>query len=141
MEHDLSAEVAETEMVDIMLPVAFNEDIKPHLKSSESSLTISLPKSLATDDLFFEIRRAVSVLVGAPLLHIDLFLKGQLVNLGVDVDSPISTERAGELIKVGDLRVLVNKVDNVGAKSSGRALAGAEVSRVWTPPSLWPQLN
>ena len=79
-----SASIQQQTEVEVILPLLHNLDLDNYLKEGQDGFAVSLPTDLTTDDLFFELRRAVSVLVGATLLQVDLELHGKVVNLGID---------------------------------------------------------
>lgn len=117
----------EMRSVDVELPRGFNADIASLLEEDETGIKLSVPEGISIDDLFFELRRSVSLRAVVELSVVDLYLDGQCVT--EDPSSLSHADQAAALASQGRLVVRIRKVTPAFAPAPAAEVPQAELSQ------------
>ena len=104
---DNSIEISQSENTEIVIefPRKYNKDLS-HIESDDGSdPTISVPADITVDDLFFELRREISLLTVVPAAEVDFVLDGVVVDASSSVVMEMSAADASNYANLGTLVV------------------------------------
>ena len=117
----------EMRSVDVELPRSFNADVASLLEEDEAGIKLSVPEGISIDDLFFELRRSVSLRAVVELSVVDLYLDGQCVT--EDPSCLSHADQAAALAMGGRLVVRIREVAPAFAPAPAAEVPQAELSQ------------
>jgi len=117
----------EMRSVDVELPRGFNADVAGLLEDDEAGIQLSVPEGTSIDDLFFELRRSVSLRAVVELSAVDLYLDGQCVT--EDPSCLPHADQAAALASQGRLVVKIREVAPAFAPAPAAEVPQAELSQ------------
>lgn len=118
----------------VVFPAVFNHDIRGIIKGEES-FSITLPRDMTSDDLIFEMRRAIADLATTSLQRVALNLRGKVVTLGVDVDAATTPVDLARLALAGELVIKL---------ATGNTMSDAQIDNLveeWQRSQKRPESN